>query len=183
MKISTLINVLRFRLLLRLSMSSLVSHKMRKNLLRLSGVKCAPDVHIFYGVDISEPRVEIGSGTLINKGCKLYAGTADIIIGSRVFIASDVILNTASHEIGGSNQRAAEVYHRNIVIGDGTWIGCGAIVLAGVTIGHGCIIAAGSVVTQNCEPNCLYTGVPAKLKRRLEDNKGGLEYEECRIVL
>lgn len=182
MKINKLFRAVRFRVFSRLSMGSLVSHKLRIRLLRLSGVDCAPDARIFYGVDISDPKVHIGSGVWINKGCKLYPGTANVILGDRVFVAADVILNTASHEVGGSNQRAAECYHRDIRIGDGTWIGCGAIVLAGVTVGRGCIIAAGSVVTKDCEPDCLYAGVPAKLKRRLEDGEGSAawEAETCR---
>ena len=50
-----------------------------------------------------------------------------------------------------------------IVIGDYTWIGYGAKILAGVTVGEGSIVAAGAVVTKDVEPYTVVGGVPAKL--------------------
>ena len=54
-----------------------------------------------------------------------------------------------------------------IVIGDNVFLGVGTIVLPGVTIGNGVVIAAGSVVTKDCEIDCLYGGVPAKKIKEL----------------
>ena len=54
-------------------------------------------------------------------------------------------------------------------IGNDVWIGCGAIILSGVTIGDGAIIGAGAVVTKDVEPYTIVAGVPAKvLKTRFE---------------
>lgn len=53
-------------------------------------------------------------------------------------------------------------------MGTGVWIGANVTVLPEVTIGNGCVIAAGSVVTSDCEDNCLYAGNPARKKRLLE---------------
>ena len=55
-----------------------------------------------------------------------------------------------------------------MTIGDGCWLGGNVAVLPGVSIGSGCVIAAGSIVTADCEPDCLYAGIPAQLKRRLD---------------
>ena len=52
-----------------------------------------------------------------------------------------------------------------IVICDRVWIGCRAIILAGVTIGEGSIVAAGSVVTRDVPPGTLVAGNPAKVIR------------------
>jgi maltose O-acetyltransferase len=56
-----------------------------------------------------------------------------------------------------------------IAVGEGAWIGAGAIVLGGVRIGHGCVVGAGAVVTRDCAPNGLYVGVPASRQRDLPD--------------
>ena len=50
-----------------------------------------------------------------------------------------------------------------ILIGDGAWIGNGAIVLNDVA--EGALIAAGTVVSKPCERNGVYAGNPAKLLR------------------
>ena len=69
---------------------------------------------------------------------------------------------------GGANQRAGMYCNKDIEIGDGTWICANVTILPGVKIGKGCVIAAGSVVNKDCEDNCMYGGVPAKLIKRLQ---------------
>ena len=54
-----------------------------------------------------------------------------------------------------------------ITIGDNCWFGANVSVLQGVTIGNGCVIAAGSVVTKDVPENCLVAGVPATIKKRI----------------
>jgi acetyltransferase-like isoleucine patch superfamily enzyme len=51
---------------------------------------------------------------------------------------------------------------RDVVIGNGVWIGANAVITAGVTIGEGCIIGAGSVVTHDLPANMICAGVPAQ---------------------
>lgn len=55
-----------------------------------------------------------------------------------------------------------------IVIGRGCWIGANVTIMPGVTIGDGCVIGAGSLVTNDCEPNGVYVGIPARRKKELE---------------
>ncbi|WP_249354641.1 DapH/DapD/GlmU-related protein [Rhodococcus sp. USK13] len=54
------------------------------------------------------------------------------------------------------------------MVGDGCWIGAGAIILPGVTVGEGCVVGAGAVVTRDCSPNGLYVGSPARRVRDLD---------------
>lgn len=72
-----------------------------------------------------------------------------------------------THELGESNNRAGKAYAKNIIVGQGTWIGANVTILPNVKIGKGCVIAAGSVLTKDCEDNCMYAGVPAKIVRKL----------------
>jgi carbonic anhydrase/acetyltransferase-like protein (isoleucine patch superfamily) len=57
------------------------------------------------------------------------------------------------------------------VVGDNVVIGMGATVLNNAHIGEGCIIAAGSVVPEQTvvPPRTLWAGVPAKLRREIND--------------
>ena len=55
-----------------------------------------------------------------------------------------------------------------IIIGDNCWFGANVTVLQGVTIGNGCVIAAGSVVTKDVPDNAMIAGVPAAVKKIIE---------------
>jgi maltose O-acetyltransferase len=48
-------------------------------------------------------------------------------------------------------------------VGNGVWIGFGAMILPGIHIGDKSIIAAGSVVTKNVPPRTIVGGNPAKI--------------------
>lgn len=48
------------------------------------------------------------------------------------------------------------------IIETDAWIGCGAILIAGVRIGRGAIIAAGAVVTKDVPAYEIHGGVPAR---------------------
>ena len=105
--------------------------------------------------------IRIGRGTFINNGC-IFANSSAIEIGENCSLAYEVMLCTATHEIGTIHKRAGKATSGTIKIGNGCWIGTRATILAGVTIGDGCIIAAGSVVVKDCDANGLYAGVPAR---------------------
>ena len=111
--------------------------------------------------------VTMGLGTFVNRGV-LFDGTAPITLGRQVAVGHRAQFITSTHEIGPSDGRGGRVVDRPIVVGDGCWIGAGAIILPGVTVGDGCVIGAGTVVTRDCEPNGLYAGSPARRVRDLD---------------
>ncbi|KAJ2309551.1 hypothetical protein H4S02_009855, partial [Coemansia sp. RSA 2611] len=54
-----------------------------------------------------------------------------------------------------------------VKIGDGVWVGGGAVILPGVTIGDGVTIGAGSVVTKDVPDNVVVVGNPARIVKHL----------------
>ena len=57
-----------------------------------------------------------------------------------------------------------------ITVGDNCWFGANVSVMPGVTIGSGCVIAAGSVVTEDVPDDSMVAGVPAVVKKKIEQN-------------
>ncbi len=108
--------------------------------------------------------VTIGDGTFMNRSCYIRQHST---IGRNVNFGPFVKLVTDGHEIGGPGKRAGANHWKPIVIGDGSWLGAGVIVLGGVTIGPGTIVAAGAVVTKDLPANVLAGGVPARVIREL----------------
>lgn len=110
--------------------------------------------------------IAIGPETFVGDEVMITGGR--ISIGARCDLAPRVIVHAGSHDIGDGQRRAGKTYAGEITIGDGTWIGTGAIILAGAKIGNGALVAAGSVVKGGDYPdNCLLAGVPAQIKTTL----------------
>lgn len=56
-----------------------------------------------------------------------------------------------------------------VIIGEGAWIGAGAVILPSVTIGQGAIIGANTVINNSVGSLEVWAGVPARLIKMVED--------------
>lgn len=139
---------------------------LRKAALRWVGADVARGAVLFGGIDFVEGPLRLDDGAFVNRRVLIEA-PGGVVIGANAQIGFGAMILTSTHEPGPSRQRGGEAITRPVVIGAGAWIGAGATVLPGVTIAPGTVVAAGSVVTADTEPDCLYAGVPAVLKKRL----------------
>lgn len=136
------------------------------------GLTILAPVYFDYGKETS-----FGKGTFVNHGCYFMDG-GSISIGENVFIGPYCGFYTASHPVTYQERNTGLERALPITVGDNCWIGANVSVMQGVTIGSGCVIAAGSVVTCDIPDNCLAAGVPAVVKRQIEQNRRGNHNEE-----
>ncbi|MEI5907426.1 acyltransferase [Bacillus spongiae] len=146
--------------------SALIPQKVRYILYKLAGMRTDT-------ANIRSGCVFRGKGLVLEKGVILNHNVfidswERVIIKENAGLAFDVMICTSSHKIADTYRRAGESDRKPITIGRGCWVGARATVLPGVTIGDGCMIAAGAVVVNDCEPNGLYAGVPAKRIKDLD---------------
>jgi len=93
-----------------------------------------------------------------------------LIVGDDVAIGPRVTLLVCSH----ANNSALKTKgffpekERKIIIGEGSWIGAGSIIMPGVVIGKYSVVGAGSVVTKNVPDYTIVVGVPAKFQRQVD---------------
>lgn len=154
------------RLLTEIVMTRSFPVTRRTRALQRLGMKHLESAYISPGVYFSDLGGVIGSGgCFINT--QMFFDRGPVHIGAKVMLAARVMVLTTSHEIGGPEERGGRGIHGPVRIGDGSWVGAGAIILPGVTIGEGCVIGAGAVVTRDCEPHGLYVGAPARRVRDL----------------
>ena len=123
-------------------------------------------------------NIFIGNNVIIGINCT-FVDNAEIRIGNRVLIASNVQFYTSSHPVLPQERLAPDwkekgttffrTYARPIEIKDNVWIGGGSILLPGVTVGENSVIGAGSVVTRSIPANCVAVGNPCRVIRTLEE--------------
>lgn len=145
-------------------LSNLPSWRLRKFFMRLLRSKIGSGTLINRHCYIMDPqRLVVGNNSHVNRLCTLDA-RGGLYIGNSVSISHGVMIMTGSHDI---NSPGFDVFYHSITIKDYVWIGCGAIILQGVTIGEGAVIAAGAVVSKDVEPYTVVSGIPAKpIKKR-----------------
>ncbi len=139
---------------------------------KLSGIKIQGKCTIFGPLTIrpigKANNIEIGKGTFLNTDIRFGCPKDKITIGKNCDIAPRVCFETVNHGLVYDKQKGRGGWTKPIVIEDEVWIGCGAIILQGVTIGKGAVIAAGAVVNKDVPAKSIYGGVPARLIRSIE---------------
>lgn len=120
--------------------------------------------------------IRIGARCFVNFNCTMLDG-APITIGDEVLLASGVQLITATHPVDPGPRREAWEQALPITIGDGAWLGGGAIVCPGVSIGENTVVGAGAVVTKDLPAGVVAYGNPARVAREIGegDRSAGLE--------
>lgn len=140
----------------------------QRNFLRLDNPVPWP---VGLGVRISDPqRISFHPDDLNNfqsPGVYFQNFDAHIYIGKGSYIAPNVGIITANHKLNNLDEHERG---RDVVIGQGCWIGMNAVLLPGVVLGNRVIVAAGAVVTKSFEGGGLVVGGnPAKIIKVLGD--------------
>ncbi len=108
--------------------------------------------------------LEVGENVFIGPWSTLVS-QCSLRIGTNALIAERVTIRDQDHEIHGHISvpiAQAGFQISPITIGDGAWIGAGAVILKGVTVGHGAVVAANAVVTRDVADCEIVGGVPAR---------------------
>jgi len=142
----------------------IIGNYTRKSFYRYSMSSCDKDCSILFGTIFSQSDTEIGKGVYIGPNCNIGRCRIEkyCTLGSNVHIMSGKHqhsfgdLETPIQEQGGTLKK--------VVIGEDTWIGNCALIMANV--GKKCIIGAGAVVTRDLEDFSIAAGNPAKVLRK-----------------
>ncbi len=119
------------------------------------------------------PAVRIGDRCLIGKGSGIVAHQS-VEIGDDVFTGHHVYITDANHGYEDTTLPIGRQFAppRPVRIGDGSWLGHGAIVLPGATIGRHVAVGAGAVVTGSLPDFSVAVGNPARVIRRYQTGSG-----------
>lgn len=122
----------------------------------LSGdVELAADASAFYGVSVrgDSAPIRIGAGTNLQDNVVIHADAGyPASVGARVSVGHGAVIHGCT-------------------IGDDCLIGMSATVMNGALIGENSLVAAGALVLEGMvvPPRSLVAGVPAKVRRELDD--------------
>ncbi len=134
---------------------------MRQAFYRKTLDACGRDVYLGWNSVFSMHETRVGERAYIGRFCSIcYAD-----IGPGVMIADGVQILSGGREHDSDDSTTSmhdqgQTY-RQVCIGNGAWIGAGAIVMADV--GSDAIVGAGAVVTRPVPSGAVAAGVPARV--------------------
>jgi acetyltransferase-like isoleucine patch superfamily enzyme len=117
---------------------------------RVHGIECRDDVCISA---VGGANVFIGENVFFNRRC-LIASHYKVEIGNNCKFGPNICVYDHDHEFNHSGIFGT-FKTDEVIIGDGCWIGAGAIILKGTHIGDASVIAAGTVVRGSIPPHSL----------------------------
>lgn len=117
-------------------------------------------------------------GLKLGRDCYLGPG-ALLDLAGEISLASQVTVGARSiilshHSVGFSDHPLIKLYPKKVYhtkLQSGCVVGVGSIILPGLTIGGNSLVASGSVVRQSVPPKTLVAGVPAQVKKSLDEKK------------
>lgn len=120
-----------------------------------------------------ESSITIGNNVGMS-GVTIYS-RKKIKIGDNTLLGGNVkILDNDFHPIEYEDRNLndeSKIRCKEINIGKNCFIGCNSIILKGTVLGDGCVVGAGSVVSGTFEENSVIAGNPAKVIRRINNEK------------
>jgi acetyltransferase-like isoleucine patch superfamily enzyme len=142
-------------------------------------------------------NISLGNNVRIDDFCVLSAGLGGISIGNYIHIAafssligagkitlsdfcgvsSRVSIYSSNDDYSGKKMtnptlpsQYTRVSHADVLVGKHVIVGCGSVILPGISLEEGVAIGALSLVTKNCEAFGIYSGNPARrIKSRSRD--------------
>lgn len=147
------------------------SKRFRAFCTRLILDECGSNVNIEKGADFAL-NIKIGNNSGIGKNSIVGAYTQ---IGDNVMMGEACFIYARNHKTDRLDVpmciQGFEEY-RPVVISDDVWIGARVTILPGAKIGKGVIIGAGAVITGEIPDYAVVGGVPARIIKYRNQQKG-----------
>jgi acetyltransferase-like isoleucine patch superfamily enzyme len=138
-----------------------------------AGTLICPHVALSVGIypgqpGLAETVLRIGERCVLGRGSSVVAHTS-IEIGDDVWTGPHVYITDQNHAYADVERPIWQQLpppDRPVVIGPGSWLGSGAVVLPGARIGRNAVIGANAVVTGEIPDFSVAVGAPARVVKR-----------------
>jgi acetyltransferase-like isoleucine patch superfamily enzyme len=149
------------------------------------GAMIGPNVCLTAGMGpgqpmLATPTVAIGKRCIIGRGSHII-GHWSIQLGDEIQTGPYVYITDQNHgyedldtPVGWQTPNEASVS-----IGSGSWLGANVVILPGTTLGRNTVVAAGAVVRGTFPDHVVLGGVPARVLRRHDAERGWIAAERA----
>ena len=125
---------------------------------------------------VTDPVVRIGDRCMIGRGSHIV-GHFQVEIGDDVHTGPYVYITDQNHGYEDPDQVVHAQWPSDVpvLIGSGSWLGTGVVILPGTVLGRNVVVGAGAVVRGTFPDHCVIAGVPARVVRRYVPGSGWVD--------
>lgn len=118
-------------------------------------------------------RIIIGNNVAIEQNVHIISHSASLKIGNDTTISANVFISNVNHIYDDIHKSVMDqgIQKQETIIGDGCFIGYGAVILPGTILGNHCIIGANSVVKGKYPSNSVIVGAPGRVVKQYNDKQ------------
>ena len=122
---------------------------------------------------LSAPVVSIGRKCIIGRGSHII-GHWSIELGDEIQTGPYVYITDQNHSYEDPDQPVGwqTPSEAAVRIGSGSWLGANVVILPGTQLGRNTVVAAGAVVRGTFPDHVVLGGVPAKVLRHYDAERG-----------
>ncbi len=124
--------------------------------------RCSWETHIGLGSLFTHRRSAMGTRASMGSYCIIGHAQIgeEVMMGSRVSVPSG-----RRQHLDDSGRLTSATIYETVAIGDRTWVGEGAVIMANV--GKDCIVSAGAIITKRMPDRCVIGGNPGRVIKEL----------------
>jgi acetyltransferase-like isoleucine patch superfamily enzyme len=119
--------------------------------------------------------VTVGANVWIGPWTMIDGSGGGVRIGDGCTIATGVHIYTHDNVLATLSGGSLPLRSGGVTVGERTYIGAQAAVLAGVSIGSLCVIGAQALVTDSVPDRAVVLGSPARIRGRVEGDDGTIQ--------
>lgn len=141
----------------------------------------APHVSMSVGMAPGRPLSPGVASPVLRIGARCSIGRANHFVAHRSLQIGDDVITGPNCYVTDQNHVYADpdlpIAHQwpaddPVVVGDGSWLGAGCVLLPGTHLGRNTVVAAGAVVRGEFPDHAVLVGVPARMVRRWTPEDG-----------
>lgn len=109
---------------------------------------------------------DLGGPVDVNAG----AYVENAVVGDRVQIGPNATVAGVTHDLGEAGMTFREDVFEEVVLGDGAFVGAGAVVLPGVEVGEHAVVGVNATVREDLPDRTVHVDGGEPVRRSLEED-------------
>lgn len=117
---------------------------------------------------LNDGSIQIGNNCVIEQNVHIISEGQILKIGDDTTISANAFISNVDHDYSDINKSVMDqsLIRKHTEIGEGCFIGFGAVILPGTKLGKHCVVGSNAVIKGEFPDYCVIVGAPGKIVKK-----------------